>query len=123
MEIENEIFIDDDGEILDIINYGFPRKIYDRSNYFQDMDNLTFFQRFRLTKPTVLTVLDQIEHRLEFPTDLNNSITPINQLLSALRFYACGGHQNDIADIMGMHQSTLSRVVRRVSAAIDYHSI
>lgn len=60
---------DDDFEILDLIQNGFPRRIYDRNNHFDDMDNLTFFRRFRLTKPTVLHVLEQIEDQLEYPDD------------------------------------------------------
>lgn len=61
-----EVF-EDDLEVLDLVDAGFPRQIYDRSNYFDNMDNLTFFRRFRLTKPTVLNILEQIEDHLEFP--------------------------------------------------------
>lgn len=48
----------------------------------------------------------------------NNSVTPINQVLTALRFYACGSHQNCIADFMGVNQSTVSRIVTKVTRAI-----
>lgn len=70
MEIEDVMFLEDDQDILDIIEYGFPRRRYERSDYFHDMDDLSFFRRFRLTKPTVLTVLEQIEDHLEFENDL-----------------------------------------------------
>ena len=60
---------DDDLEILDLVEEGFPRRIYDRSNYFRELDNLTFFRRFRLTKPTVLNILEEIEDNLEYPDD------------------------------------------------------
>ncbi|KAK4875762.1 hypothetical protein RN001_012184 [Aquatica leii] len=76
MEVEDDMFLDDDVDILDIIEYGFPRRIYIRSDYFHNMDDLTFLRRFRLTKPTVLAILAQIEGQLEFNNDLNNSISP-----------------------------------------------
>lgn len=65
MDVENEIFIDDDLDILDILEFGFPRRIYVRSDYFDDMDNLTFYRRFRLTKQTVERVLGEVENDLE----------------------------------------------------------
>lgn len=45
----------------------------------------------------------------------NNSVSPINQLLTTLRFYASSGHLATVADFMGMHESTASRIVKRVS--------
>nr|CAI5826157.1 unnamed protein product [Callosobruchus analis] len=76
---------------------------------------LTFFKRFRLLKNTVLHVLELIEEQLEYPHDLNNSVSPINQLLMTLRFYASSGHVSQVADFMGMHESTACRVIARVS--------
>ncbi|KAJ8915260.1 hypothetical protein NQ315_014767 [Exocentrus adspersus] len=83
MEIEEEMFIEDDFEVLDIIDYGFPRRVYNRHNHFDNMDDLSFFRRFRLYKETVLHVLQQIEHNLEFNNDFrylpifrNNSVSP-----------------------------------------------
>ena len=70
MEIEDQIFVDDDNDILDIIDMGFPRRIFERSNYFEDMDNMSFFRRFRLTKQSTLDILGRIEHQLEFENDL-----------------------------------------------------
>ena len=70
MEIEDKLFLDDDDQdILNTINYGFSRRRYERADYFHDMDDLSFFRRFRLTKPTVLMVLKQIEEYLEFDND------------------------------------------------------
>lgn len=57
-------FLNDDLDIFDIFEHGFPRRIYLRSNYIGDMDNLTFFKRFRLTKETVQHILPQIEDQL-----------------------------------------------------------
>lgn len=70
MNFEDEDIFEDDFEILDIIDFGFPRNINIRSNHFEDLDNLTFFRRFRLYKETVLHLLTPIEDDLEFPNDM-----------------------------------------------------
>ncbi|KAJ8976672.1 hypothetical protein NQ317_004754 [Molorchus minor] len=93
----------DELDILNFIEFGFPRRIYQRENPFEMMDDLSFYRRFRLHEETVL--------------HLNNSLFPTNQLLTTLRFYAICGHQNAI-DFMEMHQSTASRIIRKVSQAI-----
>ncbi|KAG5864224.1 hypothetical protein JTB14_035283 [Gonioctena quinquepunctata] len=82
------------------------------------MDDLTFFKRFRLLKETVIRVLELIEEEIEYPNDLNNSVSPINQLLTTLRFYASSGHLATVADFMGIHESIASRIVSRLSRAI-----
>lgn len=48
----------------------------------------------------------------------NNSVSPINQLLVCLRLYATGGHLLSLSDFGGMHTSTVSRIVLRVSEEI-----
>ena len=45
----------------------------------------------------------------------------MNQLLTTLRLYACGGHQTSIGDFMRVHQSTVSRIFKRVTEAIARH--
>ncbi|KAG5880719.1 hypothetical protein JTB14_025562 [Gonioctena quinquepunctata] len=82
------------------------------------MDDLSFFRRFRLTKPATISLLELIENNLEYENDLNNSVSPINQLLTALLFYASSAHQINIGDIMHIDQSTVSRIIKKVSEAI-----
>jgi hypothetical protein len=45
---------EDDFDILEIIDIGFPRLRCVRSAHFHDMDKFTFYRRFRLTKQTCL---------------------------------------------------------------------
>lgn len=42
----------------------------------------------------------------------------MEQLLVCLRFYSTGGHLQTIADFAGMHVSTVSRIISRVSRII-----
>lgn len=48
----------------------------------------------------------------------NDSVSPINQLLTALRFYASAGHLAAVADYMVIHTATASRIIVRVSEAL-----
>lgn len=118
--VDNEIdeVDEDDLVVLDFIEFGIPHQIYERANYFETMDDITFRKRFRLSKEAVQNLLVHIENRLEFPMDLNNCVSPINQLLTTLRLYSTGGHLDTVADFAGMHLSTVSRIVVRVSEAI-----
>lgn len=48
----------------------------------------------------------------------NNSVTPIQQLLIALRFYATNGFMITMEDYGGMDKSTISRIIVKVSEVI-----
>lgn len=60
----------------------------------------------------------QIEDELEYQTDKNDSISPMNQLLITLRFYATGTFQLVIGDLFDIHKSTVCRIVHKVTSAI-----
>ncbi|CAH2013903.1 unnamed protein product [Acanthoscelides obtectus] len=91
MQIEDEISLDDDGDILDTVRFGFPRHCYARTDIFNEMDDLSFFRRFRLQENTVLRLVEQ-NHLLAFDNSLNNSVSPINQLVTCLQFYDFNVH-------------------------------
>ncbi|XP_033208933.1 putative nuclease HARBI1 [Belonocnema kinseyi] len=86
-------FDDDIEEIAGIDNRVVHRKpytIYARENHFDKWDDREFFKRFRLTKQSVQYLLRQTEHRIRYRTERNNAVSPMCQLLMALRFYATG---------------------------------
>jgi hypothetical protein len=60
----------------------------------------------------------QIEDKLEYGSDRNHSLTPINQLLITLRFYATGTFQLVVGDTFAVSKPTVCRVVHKVTAAI-----
>ncbi|KAJ8983281.1 hypothetical protein NQ317_010531 [Molorchus minor] len=72
-----------------------PKIIRFRPNHFEEWDDHDFFVRFR-----------------------NYCLTPQNQLMLALRFYATGSFLSVAADFCGVSKSTASKTVRRVSKAI-----
>lgn len=83
-------------------NIGPERRVVNRRNHFEVYDDHKFVERYRLSKGVVLKVLEEIEHRLEYPTNRNHPLTPIEQLLLTLRFYATGTFQIVMADGSGV---------------------
>ena len=67
-DTDSDLSDSDDDELL-IYDVRRPRWIRERNNYFEEYDDVDFKTRFRLSKESVLSVLDHIEHQLEFPTD------------------------------------------------------
>nr|CAI5822461.1 unnamed protein product [Callosobruchus analis] len=107
----------DDVDEIELIEFGIPRAIYTRANHYNNMSNHTFFKRFRLTKETVMILLPLLEDQLEFPFDVNQCVSPINKLLTTLRYFATGAHIDSIADFMGIHQTTAIRIIHKVTRA------
>lgn len=113
------VISDSDDEIIfrDMFNRR-PRWIRERENFFNDYDDRDFEIHFRLRKSTALFLLEQIEEQLEFQSDKNEAISPINQLLMTLRFYATGSTHLQSGDFSGFSKSSAHRIVHRVSSAI-----
>lgn len=89
-----------------------------RKNYFNELDNKLFLERYRLSKQCVTKLLELIDSELEYIDDRNHPLTPIEQLLITLRFYATGSYQLAIADLHGVSRSTVCRYIKKVSIAI-----
>lgn len=88
----------DDEELLIILQFADAeartiRHIRDRSDPFNDYDDVDFRLRFRLPKQSLLIILNEIGHLLERHSRRNYPVSPVNQLLIALRFFAIGSFQ------------------------------
>ncbi|XP_047511710.1 putative nuclease HARBI1 [Pieris napi] len=95
-----------------------PRWIKERNDHFNNYDDEDFRIRFRLSKVATYNLLVKIENRLEFISERNQSVSPVNQLLATLRFYATNNTQLTIGDFSGLSVPTAHRIIHRVSAAI-----
>ncbi|XP_063623004.1 putative nuclease HARBI1 [Cydia splendana] len=95
-----------------------PRVFQIRRSYFEEYDERAFSTRFRLCKRSALELLTLVERKLEYPSDRNNSLSPINQLLLTLRYYATASHQLTMGDFAGVSRPTANRVIHRVTAAL-----
>lgn len=73
---------DDDSEFL-IFVIRRPRWIWERAEDLDDLDDIDFVTRYRLSKPTVLSILENIEDALEFET------ARLVKVLLELRRYLC----------------------------------
>uniref|UniRef100_A0A8W8J8F9 Putative nuclease HARBI1 n=1 Tax=Magallana gigas TaxID=29159 RepID=A0A8W8J8F9_MAGGI len=95
------------------------RIVRDRTNPFLNYSEEEFIDRFRLRKECVLELLNEIGEHLEPKQTKVSSISPLNQLLIALRFYGTGCFIRVCGDLFGVHEeSSVSRIVKRVSSAL-----
>ena len=69
-------------------------------------------RRYRFSSPSVDRLVGLIGHRLHRPTNRNQALTPKQQVLVALRFYASGNFMQVIGDTFGIDIATVSRAVR-----------
>ncbi len=74
--------------------------------------------RYWFTKETVFELNRKIRTTVKHDSDRNAAVPPVLQLLVALRFYATGCFQRVDGDLFGLHNSTVCRIVSRVSRAI-----
>ncbi|KAB0804604.1 hypothetical protein PPYR_01574 [Photinus pyralis] len=97
---------DSDDEMLE----GFLQKTRARKRFrqlitlFDEYNDDEFFMRFRLTKPTVAALHEQLVDQIKFQTNRNNGLSSLNQLLLALRFYACGNMLITVGDFTGVQR-------------------
>lgn len=94
------------------------RKIYrDRINFEFFLES-SFIERFRISRSTAQRVLNSIGASIEHKTNMNHALSSKQQLLVALHFLGTGCQFHAVSDMHGVHKSTVSRVVQRVSSAI-----
>ncbi|KAF5302464.1 hypothetical protein FQR65_LT08554 [Abscondita terminalis] len=89
-----------------------------RENCMEKYDNIEFFERFSLTKPTIEFLLTTIIHLLSFPTNRGGAILPMTQLLLTLKFYATGSMLIFAGDFVGVSKTSACRIVKTVTSAI-----
>ncbi|XP_031333815.1 putative nuclease HARBI1 [Photinus pyralis] len=111
---------DSDEELVNYVNilYRRPYVVRQRPDHLQFWDDVDFINRFRLSKETVQELLVNIENIIRFPTNRNHVITPLQQLLICLRFYASGNMLITVGDFAGVHKSSVCHIIKRVSSAL-----
>nr|XP_039248878.1 putative nuclease HARBI1 [Styela clava] len=99
------------GEERQVISRSYLRDVQDP---FQLLNENEFTQRYRFSKDSVLILLDIIKNDTGMVVR-KHSLPPILQLLTALRFFACGHFQMTDGDLMGMSRHTARRSIHRVA--------
>ncbi|XP_063232410.1 putative nuclease HARBI1 isoform X1 [Bacillus rossius redtenbacheri] len=116
-----EIFGDDDDEeIIEVINAlaRGPRNFRERPDHLNQWNDKEFSARFRLSKDTVLHLLEELEPLIRSRTDRNHAVSPLNKLLLTLRFYALGTMLSSVGDFVGVSKATASRIIKEVTFGI-----
>ncbi|XP_064465032.1 putative nuclease HARBI1 [Ornithodoros turicata] len=93
------------------------RLLYEQQNPLERYTNEDFKQRYRLSKATVVSIVEELLLR-PYPNGRGSPLPPLLQVTTTLRFYAAGTFQLANADISSVSQPTVCRLVKRVSRAI-----
>ena len=107
-------------EGLERASFRRQRIFRDRTDPFDELDDIEFRKRYRFSKNTTKYILKEIENDEDLCrlTRRNQSLPSHFQLLLALRYYATGGYQLTVGDTCNLHQTTVSKIVKRVSIAL-----
>ena len=89
----------------------------DRKHPLEIYNDEQIYTKFRFYRHLILQLTDEVRNEIEFVLSRKGSLTPILQVLLTLRFYATGTLQNVIGDLLCVDQSTVSRIVNRVTNA------
>ncbi|XP_065200775.1 putative nuclease HARBI1 [Planococcus citri] len=101
-----------------VYKIAFPRrkkKFRHRIDHFVEWNEQEFLDRFRLSKSTVMYLVEKLKSKISSRTTRNNALTAREKVLLTLRYYATGSMIKVAADFVGVHESTASRVIRLVS--------
>lgn len=91
------------------------RVFRDRNNPIDLYNDQELVERLRFPRETILMLVGKLEETIQPTTERNHSIPAVLQVCVALRFYATGSFLNSVGDAVGLHKSTVSRIVHRVS--------
>lgn len=94
------------------------RHLRDRFNPLEEYDDEDFRMRFRLRKDSVSDLAKILDKDLQHQTRRGLPLTPMQQVLIALRFYATGTFQRVIGDLFGVSVFAACKVIHKVSRTI-----
>ncbi|XP_071042672.1 putative nuclease HARBI1 [Parasteatoda tepidariorum] len=101
--------IDDGGYCPDQLENRKPRNV--EKARICPFDELNFKKRFRLDKASVRTLVSIVDKDLHHSSTLNNALSPLEQVIIALRYYATGTFQLLLGDCFQVSHSTVCRVI------------
>nr|XP_054768617.1 putative nuclease HARBI1 [Lytechinus pictus] len=106
-------------ELLREIPLPRPRRgLRDARNPSESYEDGPFRDRYRLSKETVIYIINMLEAELKRDTQRNDPLPVYLQVLTALRFHAVGSFQKMHGDEAAISQSSMCRIIKDVSEAI-----
>jgi len=98
---------------------GYRQRVHtERPKPLQQYTTEELYNRFRFGFDDINYIADLVRPQLQCRTLRSHALTVEEQVLIALRFYACGTFYQVIADSMGVHRTTVGEVVTAVSDAL-----
>ena len=94
------------------------RVFRDRTNPLDSMDDEEIIAKYKLSRELIFHLIDDLQDDLQWGTRRNYALQPQMQILTALRFYGTGTFQSVVGDTHGIHKSTVSCCIQRVSTAL-----
>ncbi|XP_050498287.1 putative nuclease HARBI1 [Diabrotica virgifera virgifera] len=113
-----ELFEDDDEEIIYFLNNFRTYNVRERKNYMLEFDENEFSFRFRFPKNTVRQLVKELGPVLHHVNLMYHELDATAQVLITLRFYATGSFYIVMGDFGGIHKTTAGRIIKRVTDAI-----
>ena len=93
------------------------RSFCDRSDPLDAMSDEELISKYRLNRECIFNLVEELND-LKSPMRRNYALLSYLQVLTALRFYGTGSFQAVVGDTHGVHKSTVSRCINRVSTAL-----
>lgn len=95
-----------------------PRQFRRTDVAYEFLDDIDLRKRYRFSSRNIDRLVRLIGHRLERPKKRNQPLSPRQQIMIALRFYATGNFLQVIGDTFGVDVATVSRVLTNVTDAL-----
>lgn len=89
----------------------------ERPDYLNEATNLQLIERYRFDREGILYLDANLNHILKPKTRRNNSFSSLEKIIVTLRYLATGHIQLNNADIHGIRQPSVSRIVNEVTQA------
>jgi len=93
-------------------------KLKDRENPLEALNSAAFKERFHMFIETAAFVIKLIGPNLIAPVRRGCQLPPALQVLTVIRFYCTNSFQLHVGDSYNTHQSTVSRLIKKVSVEL-----
>ncbi len=98
---------------------GYRQRVYvERTKPLEQYTTDELYVRFRFGKADIEYLVNLLRPKLQHITQRSHGLSVEDQILIALRFYACGTFDQVVGDYMGVVKSAVCDVVRDVSIAL-----
>ena len=82
-------------------------------------DDVELVERYRFRRADILWLVEEFGGELEYDCARRGGLSPLMQVMVALRVFAAGAFQLDVADTFGVNKPTVCRTVHRVATVLS----